>query len=127
MGYFFPLGTPTERASGVIPAPFWVDATGYRQRYRIDTPDEAFHTGNDWNLNKPFFDADKLAPVYAIAYGFVLFSGFLEGWGWVIVIWHVSPDGGMVLARYAHVTNPKVQAGAWVTPQTQIAQVGNAE
>ena len=59
-----PVGTQSERESGIIWPGGWFDATGFATRYRIGSPYEALHTGADVNINTPHFDADKLAPAF---------------------------------------------------------------
>lgn len=56
--YTAPIGTEAERASGKIWPGAWGDATGYATRYRIGSPNEAYHTGADLNCNTPIWDAD---------------------------------------------------------------------
>lgn len=128
-GYDAPIGTAEERASDEVWPGHWIDVTGYAVRYFRGTPSEAYHTGADLNLNQPYFDADRDAPVYAAASGVVTFSNRLPGWGWIIVIRHdpLISDGQVMYGRYAHVNNARVQAGDRVVRGQQIANVGNAD
>ncbi|MCZ7547486.1 MAG: peptidoglycan DD-metalloendopeptidase family protein [Anaerolineae bacterium] len=128
-GFDAPVGTAAERATAQIWPGHWVDATGFGTRYRIGTPDEAFHTGADLNLNKPTWDADAHMPVYAVASGEVTFVGKLEGWGNLVVIKHdpLVTTGEVMYARYAHVEEPRVAAGDRVQRGEAIAKVGDAD
>jgi len=128
-GYDAPIGTAAERAAEAVWPGHWIDVTGYAVRYFRGTPAEAYHTGADLNLNKPYFDADKDAPVYAAASGTTTFSARLPGWGWIIVIRHdpLISNGKVLYGRYAHVNNARVQVGDRVVRGQQIANVGNAD
>lgn len=128
-GYDAPIGTREERASDSMWPGQWFDATGYAVRYFIGSPQEAFHTGADLNLNRPYFDADAHSPVYAAASGIVTFAGRLAGWGNVIVIRHdpLLSTGRVMFSRSAHVSNVRVKVGDRVLRGQQIASVGNAE
>lgn len=128
-GYDAPIGTAAERASEEVWPGHWFDATGYSVRYFRGTPAEAYHTGADLNLNRPYFDADRDAPVYAAASGTVTFSSRLPGWGWVIVIRHdpLITTGKVMYGRYAHINNARISVGDRVVRGQQIANVGNAD
>jgi hypothetical protein len=126
MGFLSPVGAPTSQR-GLFWPPGWIDATGYAVRYRIGTPAEAFHTGADLNLNTPIFDSDAHKPVYPVIDGLVTFVGKLSGWGSVIVIRHMTPHLKPILCRYAHVENVQVKVGQWVTQDTHICNIGNAD
>mgnify|MGYP005852740673 CR=1 FL=1 len=127
-GYDSPVGTPAERATIQVWPGHWVDATGFGTRYRIGTPDEAYHTGVDLNLNKPHWDADAGAPVYAVASGEVTFVGDLAGWGKIIITRHdpLITNRAVLYSRSAHVENALVSKGDRVQRGEQIAQIGNA-
>jgi murein DD-endopeptidase MepM/ murein hydrolase activator NlpD len=128
-GFDAPIGPAEERHSDQTWPGQWIDATGYAVRYRIGTPQEAYHTGADLNLNAPYYDADAHSPVYSAANGVVTYAGRVAGWGRIIVIRHdpLIFNGKVVYARYAHVESPRVQAGQRVVRGEQIASVGNAE
>ena len=128
-GYDAPVGTPEERASAKIWPGNWLDANPFGRRYPDSTNSTAFHTGADLNLNIPRWDADRGAPVYAIASGVVTFAGRLPVWGQLIVIRHdpVEPDGNPVWARYAHVGEIQVQAGERVRRGQQLAVIDKPE
>ncbi len=128
-GFDAPIGTRDERRSAQVWPGQWIDSTGYATRYRIGTPQEAYHTGADLNLNSPYFDADAHSAVYAAASGVVTFNGRVAGWGRIIVIRHdpLVTTGQVVYCRYAHVESPRVQVGQRVARGEQIANVGNAD
>jgi murein DD-endopeptidase MepM/ murein hydrolase activator NlpD len=128
-GYDAPIGTAAERKTDDIWPGKWFDATGFARRYRVGTPSEAYHTGADLNLNEPYWDADKLSPVYAAASGVVTFSNRVAGWGTIIIIRHdpLVSSGQVLYGRYSHVTDPRVAVGDRVVRGQQIARVGNAE
>lgn len=128
-GFDVPIGTREERISTKVWPGQWIDATGYAIRYRIGTPQEAYHTGADLNLNAPFFDADAHSPVYASASGVVTYVGRIAGWGLLIVIRHdpLVNNGKVVYGRYAHVESPRVKVNQRVVRGEQIANVGNAD
>lgn len=128
-GYDAPMGTAAERASDAVWPGHWIDATGYAVRYFKGTPSEAYHTGADLNLNRPYFDADKDAPIYAAASGTVTFCAKQTGWGLVIVIRHdpLITTGQVLYGRYAHGNEPRVKPGDRVVRGQQIANIGNAD
>ncbi len=128
-GFDPPIGTQTQRESDEVWPGYWIDVTGYAVRYFKGTPAEAYHTGADLNLNRPYFDADKDAPVYACADGTVIFSNRLPGWGWIINIRHdpLISTGEVMYSRYAHVNDARVAVGDRVVRGQQIAKVGNAD
>ncbi len=128
-GFDAPIGTPEDHRSSAMWPGKWIDATGYAVRYRTGTPQEAYHTGADLNLNAPYFDADAHTPVCAAASGVVTYVGKITGWGRIIVIRHdpLIGSGHVVYARYAHIESPCVQFGQRVARGEQIANVGNAD
>src|SRR5262249_12303235 len=112
-GFDAPIGTLEERRSPEMWPGKWIDATGYAIRYRIGTPQEAYHTGADLNLNAPYYDADAHSPVYAAASGVVTYVGRIIGWGITIIIRHdpLISSGQVVYTRSSHVELPRVQRG----------------
>lgn len=123
MRFDSPVGTVDERQSDKLWPGEWISAQDYGQAYPPSMNRHDYHTGADLNLNKPKFDSDAHAPVYACADGLVTFAGYLSGWGNVITIKHTN--GEPVWSRYGHVENPKIQAGDAVLRGQQIAQVGS--
>lgn len=128
-GYDAPIGTSTERRGSQIWPGNWFEAIEYAQLYNENTPNVAYHTGADLNLNTPYFDADAHTPVYAAASGIVTFVGKLATWGNVIVIRHdpLVTSGQVMYGRYAHVETMRVKTGDRVQRGQQIANVGNAD
>ncbi|QIK38371.1 peptidoglycan DD-metalloendopeptidase family protein [Caldichromatium japonicum] len=72
-----------------------------------------FHSGVD-------FSSPRGSPIYAVADGIVVFSGWRNGYGKVVDIRHRN---GLV-TRYAHNSSNLVEEGAWVRQGQQIATVG---
>jgi murein DD-endopeptidase MepM/ murein hydrolase activator NlpD len=116
--YCAPVGTETERRESKIWPGRWVNVGRYAVWYTW-----GLHTGNDLNLNYPYFDADAHAPVYSIASGVVyaVRTG-VSGWGTVICIRHDE-----CLSRYAHCENIQVREGQDVTMGEHIANIGTGE
>ncbi len=128
-GYDSPVGTAAERRGDKLWPGNWFDATGFDRLYRVGTPNQAYHTGADLNMNEPYWDADAHSPVYAAASGVVVFADRLPGWGNVIVIRHdpLISTGQVLYGRYAHVEGVRVQVGDRVVRGQQICKVGNAD
>ncbi|MGQ9887409.1 MAG: peptidoglycan DD-metalloendopeptidase family protein [Aggregatilineales bacterium] len=124
-GYDSPVGTLAERRSNRVWPGEWYDASPFAQLYFIGTPSEAYHTGADLNLPR---DADRFAPVYAVASGVVTFASRLPVWGNVIVIRHdpLVSNGRVMYSRSAHVDTVLVRVGQRVRRGDQIATIGNA-
>ncbi len=88
-----------------------------------------YHPGVDFNKDGTSTNQDKGQPVYAVANGTVVFSGYADStWGDIILIEHVLPDGTKVWSQYAHVQNRMVNTGTKkdVAKGQQIAEVSNA-
>lgn len=112
-GYCAPVG---DDRSLIWPEK-WVEVTGYNILYRW-----GWHTGNDLNLNDPYFDADAHRPVYSISDGevYAIRKG-VSGWGSVICIEHAD-----CLSRYAHCENIGVRQGQKVEMGDYLGNIGNA-
>jgi murein DD-endopeptidase MepM/ murein hydrolase activator NlpD len=122
IGFDAPVGTEAERAAGCIWPGEWQDGNPFLALYGL-----GFHTGADLNLNRPTWDLDAHAPVYAISRGYVRFVSENAGgsWGGLIVIEHdVLSDGTPVWSRYGHIETPMVIAGQIVEKGQQIACIG---
>lgn len=119
-----PVGTPEEREGDRVWPGDWTDATPYLTRYFL-----GYHTGADLNLNKPHWDGDRQAPVYAIADGQVTFAGETQSRTWrnLIVVYHGPAAGGAPLySRYGHIDGIRVNVGDRVRRGQEIAQVGKS-
>ena len=120
-----PVGSLAERQSGEIWPGAWVDANPYGSYYRL-RDGMAYHTGADLNLNRPRWNSDRGAEVYAVADGDVVYAGrFNDAWGKLVVIRH-SVRGGFY-SRYAHLATVTVQKGDVVFLGEQLGTVGGAE
>lgn len=104
----------------VLCPPDWFDANPKGSWYEGPSG-WAWHTGGDLNKNKPVWDSDAHAKIYAISDGKVIANADYGIWGRIVVIQH-----GPVYARYAHVEAVKVGVGQTVTRGQWIASVGNA-
>lgn len=123
MKFQAPIGTEEERNSGKVWPGKWTDATPYLTKYAY-----GIHTGADLNLNAPHWDADKLAPVYAIGDGIVTYAQMWPNpkyWGNIIIVNHGIVDGNPLFSRYAHVAFIRVRPGDFVKTGQQISQVGH--
>jgi hypothetical protein len=126
--FLSPIGSDEERRSLVVPPGKWTDATGYARYYQIKPGVTNIHTGNDWNLNYPNFDADAHSKVYAIGPGVVTYAQKWpnpNAWGWIIVVNHGIVDGLPCYSRSAHVEFCNVVVGQIVNEWTHLADVGN--
>jgi murein DD-endopeptidase MepM/ murein hydrolase activator NlpD len=119
------VGTVNERRSSKVWPGNWYDASPFGQLYFVGTPQEAYHTGSDLNLPQ---DADRFAPVYAVASGVVVFATRFSSWGNMIVIRHdpLANNGRVMYSRSAHVDTIQVRVGQRVRRGEQIATIGNA-
>ena len=122
--YDAPVGTMEERDSSQLWPGDWVDATGFGTYYDA-TGAWAYHTGADLNLNKPTWDADRDAPVYAVADGTVVYAAINTAWGTNNAIITIRHSDG-IWSRYAHIEKLLVKAGDFVTRGQRIAEIGNA-
>jgi murein DD-endopeptidase MepM/ murein hydrolase activator NlpD len=121
-----PIGTEAERRTGKIWPGEWNDATGYARWYGDSAGNGAYHTGADLNLNKPRFNLDRGAPIYAMAAGVVTWAAqWGNVWRNIVIVEHDPlPDGTRAYSRYAHVENIIVGVGDQVRRGQQIASVG---
>ena len=137
----FPIGIPDQRAAAIIERPpfgkmprwldNWYDANPFLSLYSL-----GYHTGADINSTVGP-DADKLAPVFAIGDGKVVYAGKGTGsWGQIILTEHTDimvtlPTGvtqrQTIWARYGHLADLKVSKGDTVTRGQQIAAIGLME
>ncbi len=121
-----PIGAEWERRGGKVWPGEWTDATGYARWYGDSAGNGAYHTGADLNLNKPRFNLDRGAPVYAMASGVVTWAARWGGvWRNIVIVEHDPlPDGSRIYSRYAHVENIIVGVGQRVARGQQICSVG---
>ena len=121
MAFSSPVGTKSERSSGIIWPGGWLDATGYLTEYEL-----GFHTGADLNL---YYDKDAHRRVSAIGEGIVTYAQLFstQYWGKIIVIDHGTVDGKPLFSRYGHVEEIVVAVGQKVKTGQKISRVGNAE
>lgn len=78
----------------------------------------SLHTGAD-------FEASSGEPIYAVADGKVVSSGWNDAYGNNLVIQHGMVDGQSVATQYAHATKLLVKAGDDVKAGQKIALVGS--
>lgn len=100
------------------------DAQGYYNAQEFGKND---HLGDDWNGvgggNSDLGDA-----VFSIGNGYVSQSYDAgPGWGKVIRIVHLLPNGNFVESLYAHLDEMHVSKGEWITIGQQIGTIGNAD
>lgn len=128
-GFDAPVGTAAERRSTALWPGDWYDANPYLNYYPL-----GYSTGADLNLPG---DEDKVAPVYSIADGQVIYAGVITGndgellgFGTLMVIKHdpyLTPDGQVIVAysRYSPLNDFLVAKGDRVRRGQQIGTVWN--
>ena len=85
-----------------------------------------YHLGDDWNA-KTGGDSDFGEPVFVISSGIVTHAkDHGGGWGKVVIIRHVLPDGKTVNSLYAHLHKMTVDAGDIVVMRQKIGEIGDA-
>jgi len=83
------------------------------------------HVGEDWNKTTGG-DTDCGEPVYATADGEIKFAGDAgPGWGNVIIVEHIAPDGTAVRSLYGHLNTIAKHEGK-VLRREAIGTIGNA-
>ena len=105
----------------------WFASLGFRVWYtNSSTGNESWHPGVDLNNNRPKWDADNGAELYAVANGTITFAGFLNVWGNVIVLRVDDPtmQGRPHWFRYGHNGEMLVKEGDIVKKGQVIATVG---
>lgn len=100
----FPAGWPVR--TGYI-------SSGYGFRIHPVRRVRQFHSGVD-------FSSPRGTPIYAVADGVVVYSGWRTGYGKVVDIRHRNG----IVTRYAHNESNLVQEGDWVRRGQRIATVG---
>jgi Membrane proteins related to metalloendopeptidases len=87
---------------------------------------EENHLGEDWNKNSGG-NTDCGEPVFSIADGVVVYAQHAgAGWGNVIIIEHLLPDGSRVESLYGHLERIEKNSGE-VRKGELIGAVGNAD
>ena len=126
-----PIGTAEERASGVIWPGHWHEVNSYLAYYEIQPGIWNYHTGADLVMHWPDFNSIVDQPLYAIADGKVIFSGFGSGtWGWLVVIEHTDAHGNLFYSRTAHGDYKKlspVKTGDTVFRGQELIPLGDAQ
>lgn len=112
-GFDFPVGDLDGQGWAV---------SGYRFLQWSDYSN-SWHPGEDWNKNGSAL-ADWGAPVYSIAHGLVIFSGWNTAQGNIILIEHYLPDGRQVWSQYSHLDARHVEKGEIVGRRQEIGTVG---
>jgi len=112
-GFDFPVGDRDGKGWGV---------TGY-DFLEWSNYSNSWHPGEDWNMLGSAM-ADWGAPVYSIANGIVVFSGWNTAQGNIILIEHHLPNGSKVWSQYAHLEERYVSAGEIVGRRQLIGTVG---
>lgn len=103
----------------------WRDASPFGKLYFVGTPQEAYHTGADWNWGRLPND-DLGMPVFSPASGVVVFQDDLPVWGNVTVIKHDPLRNGEVYyTRYGHMQNVRINVGDRVGRGKFIGEIGN--
>jgi len=72
-------------------------------------------------------DSDLGDPVYSVADGVALYTGWpSDGWGNVIILLHLLPGDRLVESFYAHLDKIEIHVGQRVRRGQRIGKVGNA-
>ena len=117
----------------------WPDASGAPVAERFDPPVGAPDGAGTWDA-QPFGENRHLGadlnatdgdiygdPVVAVADGCVVFAQDIwRGWGNVVRVVHVLPDGAVVESLYAHLDRIDTYVGAVVARGAPIGVVGDA-
>ncbi|MDX1959644.1 MAG: M23 family metallopeptidase [Leptospiraceae bacterium] len=106
-GFDYPVGKPNAKG--------YYDAQGFGKND---------HLGEDWNRKNANDFGD---PVYACSHGIVTYSeDLMGGWGQVVIIIHVTPDGKFYESLYAHFHKVYVKVGDKVKKGAKIGTIGDA-
>lgn len=85
-----------------------------------------YHVGDDLN-GIGGMNTDLGDPVFAVADGLVLYAAQPSpGWGQVLVIAHMTPDGSTLHSMFAHLDRIDVVPGALVVRGGKVGTVGTA-
>ncbi|UOG58330.1 M23 family metallopeptidase [Leptospira noguchii] len=106
-GFDFPVGKPSAKG--------YIDKQPFGKN---------FHLGEDWNA---VGRNDYGDPVYAVSHGIVKFIGDEgPGWGTVIMITHLLPNGKKINSLYAHLSKINVSKGDRIKKGKMIGRIGDA-
>lgn len=83
----------------------------------------SYHPGEDWNIPGAG-NGDWGEPVYAVANGKVVFSGWNSALGNVVLIKHSLSRNEFVWSQYAHLDQRHVATGETVWRRQQLGTVG---
>ena len=127
-GFDYPIGVPQiEGGSGYVTADN--DGDGYYNAQDFGDFNEdhnGYHLGEDWN-GEGWGDTDFGDPVYTVSNGQVTYAQNAgTGWGNVIIIHHILPDGTSLCSMYAHLRYDSllVDEGDTVQRGQKIAEIG---
>ncbi len=112
-GFDFPVGDPDGGG--------W-DITGYRF-LQWSAYSNSYHPGEDWNIPGAG-NGDQGKPVYAVANGEVVFSGWNTALGNIVLIKHAISPTEFVWSQYAHLDQRYVDKGERVYRRQPIGTVG---
>lgn len=112
-GFDFPVGDPDGRGWAITGYGF-LDWSSYSNSY---------HPGEDWNIPGAG-NQDQGQPVYAVANGEVVFSGWNTALGNVVLIKHSLSSTDFVWSQYAHLNERYVNKGDKVFRRQPIGTVG---
>ena len=120
--FTYPVGYEVKN---VTKHPYWVSYDFVDKHY----VDYGWHQSEDWNGRaNGAGDNDEGDPVYSIGYGCVVFSGWINSLGNVVLIRHVrqlqNEDHEPIYSRYLHLKESFVNVGDVVYRGEIIAELG---
>lgn len=115
-GFDFPVGDANGGG--------WNHTAGWSY---LEWTGSVYHPGDDLNKNGTSGNGDLNEPVYAVSNGRVIYAANAgSGWGNIILIEHLLPDGRRYWSQYAHLQTIEVTVNSDVTRRQFIGRVGNA-
>jgi murein DD-endopeptidase MepM/ murein hydrolase activator NlpD len=94
--------------------------------WEMNTKRGGHHTGDDLN-GIGGMNTDLGDPVFSTADGLVLYAGEpSEGWGKLVVLGHIAPDGRRLHSMYAHLHRIDVTVGSLIPRGGIVGLVGTA-
>ncbi|MDP8210623.1 MAG: PKD domain-containing protein, partial [Candidatus Stygibacter australis] len=113
-GFDYPVGYPDGDGYNTTAGWGWLELTD----------EEVYHPANDFNGNGGS-DTDLGDPVYAASHGTVVELGnYGTGWGNIILVEHLLPDGTQIWTQYAHLQDIFVSVGENVVKNQTIGTIG---